>query len=128
VTSEPRPPDPVPEATEKLRSKSVHELPDQKLPDLGMTPHGFMPTVGGMPVDTKAPPVPAPAPTGATSVAQTPVDAINQAVRNRPKGMAIGVHVCRGNYKGMYLSEGGYDSVAEKFWAYVPAMNVSATE
>jgi 5-methyltetrahydropteroyltriglutamate--homocysteine methyltransferase len=26
------------------------------------------------------------------------------------------VHVCRGNYKGMYLSEGGYDSVAEKFF------------
>jgi len=30
--------------------------------------------------------------------------------------MTIGVHVCRGNYKGMYLSEGGYDSVAEKFF------------
>jgi 5-methyltetrahydropteroyltriglutamate--homocysteine methyltransferase len=44
------------------------------------------------------------------------IDAINQAVKNRPKGMAIGVHVCRGNYKGMYLSEGGYDSVAEKFF------------
>lgn len=44
------------------------------------------------------------------------VDAINQAVKNRPAGMAIGVHVCRGNYKGMYLSEGGYDSVAEKFF------------
>jgi 5-methyltetrahydropteroyltriglutamate--homocysteine methyltransferase len=28
----------------------------------------------------------------------------------------VGVHVCRGNYKGMYLSEGGYDSVAEKFF------------
>ena len=31
--------------------------------------------------------------------------------------MTVGVHVCRGNYKGMYLSEGGYDSVAEKFFA-----------
>jgi len=30
--------------------------------------------------------------------------------------MTIGVHVCRGNYKGMYLSEGGYDSVAERFF------------
>src|SRR5919198_55569 len=28
----------------------------------------------------------------------------------------FGVLVCRGNYKGMYLSEGGYDSVAEKFF------------
>ena len=45
------------------------------------------------------------------------IDAINAAVANRPAGMAIGVHVCRGNYKGMYLSEGGYDSVAEKFFA-----------
>jgi 5-methyltetrahydropteroyltriglutamate--homocysteine methyltransferase len=45
------------------------------------------------------------------------IDAINHAVKNRPAGMTLGVHVCRGNYKGMYLSEGGYDSVAEKFFS-----------
>ena len=45
------------------------------------------------------------------------IDAINHAVKNRPAGMIVGVHVCRGNYKGMYLSEGGYDSVAEKFFS-----------
>jgi 5-methyltetrahydropteroyltriglutamate--homocysteine methyltransferase len=44
------------------------------------------------------------------------IDAINEAVKTRPAGMAVGVHVCRGNYKGMYLSEGGYDSVAERFF------------
>jgi len=44
------------------------------------------------------------------------IDAINEAVKGRPDGMTIGVHVCRGNYKGMYLSEGGYDSVAERFF------------
>jgi len=44
------------------------------------------------------------------------IGAINEAVKGRPKAMTIGVHVCRGNYKGMYLSEGGYDSVAEKFF------------
>jgi len=43
------------------------------------------------------------------------VDAINEAVKGRPKNVTVGVHVCRGNYKGKYLSEGGYDSVAEKF-------------
>lgn len=32
------------------------------------------------------------------------IDAINEAVKGRPKGITIGVHVCRGNYKGMYLS------------------------
>jgi 5-methyltetrahydropteroyltriglutamate--homocysteine methyltransferase len=45
------------------------------------------------------------------------IDAINEAVKNRPAGVTVGVHVCRGNYKGMYLSEGGYDSVAEKFFS-----------
>jgi 5-methyltetrahydropteroyltriglutamate--homocysteine methyltransferase len=45
------------------------------------------------------------------------IDAINEAVKSRPPQVRIGVHVCRGNYKGMYLSEGGYDSVAEKFFA-----------
>jgi 5-methyltetrahydropteroyltriglutamate--homocysteine methyltransferase len=45
------------------------------------------------------------------------IDAINEAVKGRPAEMTVGVHVCRGNYKGMYLSEGGYDSVAEKFFS-----------
>jgi len=44
------------------------------------------------------------------------VDAINEAVKARPAEMVIGIHMCRGNYKGMYLSEGGYDSVAEKLF------------
>ncbi len=30
--------------------------------------------------------------------------------------MAIGVHMCRGNFRGRYLSEGGYESVAERFF------------
>lgn len=45
------------------------------------------------------------------------IEAINEAVKSRPSGVTVGVHVCRGNYKGMYLSEGGYDSVAERFFA-----------
>src|SRR5688572_13958079 len=32
------------------------------------------------------------------------VDAINEAVKDLPAGMVVGVHMCRGNYKGMYLS------------------------
>jgi 5-methyltetrahydropteroyltriglutamate--homocysteine methyltransferase len=44
------------------------------------------------------------------------VDAINEAVKGAPAGMAIGVHMCRGNYKGMYLSEGGYGSIAERLF------------
>jgi 5-methyltetrahydropteroyltriglutamate--homocysteine methyltransferase len=44
------------------------------------------------------------------------VEAINQAVANRPADVVIGVHMCRGNFKGKYLAEGGYDSVAEKLF------------
>ncbi len=44
------------------------------------------------------------------------IDAINEAVKGRPAGMIVGVHMCRGNYKGMYLSEGGYTSIAERLF------------
>ena len=44
------------------------------------------------------------------------VNAINEAVRDLPTGMVVGVHMCRGNYKGKYLSEGGYDEIAEKLF------------
>ena len=44
------------------------------------------------------------------------MDAINEAVKGRPADMTVGVHMCRGNYKGMYLSEGGYTSIAERLF------------
>jgi 5-methyltetrahydropteroyltriglutamate--homocysteine methyltransferase len=44
------------------------------------------------------------------------IGAINEAVKSKPAQVTVGVHVCRGNYKGMYLSEGGYDSIAERFF------------
>jgi 5-methyltetrahydropteroyltriglutamate--homocysteine methyltransferase len=44
------------------------------------------------------------------------VRAINEAVKGKPAGMVVGVHMCRGNYKGMYLSEGGYTSIAERLF------------
>jgi len=44
------------------------------------------------------------------------VDALNEAVKDKPADMVVGVHMCRGNYKGMYLSEGGYTSIAERLF------------
>ena len=38
---------------------------------------------------------------------------INQALAGRPAGMTVGMHICRGNYKGQWMAEGGYDPVAE---------------
>jgi 5-methyltetrahydropteroyltriglutamate--homocysteine methyltransferase len=49
------------------------------------------------------------------------IDAINRAVAKWPVDMAVGVHVCRGNFKGRYLSEGGYEAVAERFFTDVNA-------
>ena len=46
------------------------------------------------------------------------IDSINQAVTACPSGVVIGVHMCRGNFKGHYLGAGGYASVAERFFAH----------
>jgi 5-methyltetrahydropteroyltriglutamate--homocysteine methyltransferase len=45
------------------------------------------------------------------------VEAINRAVMHCPANVITAVHMCRGNFKGHYLGEGGYDSVAERFFA-----------
>jgi 5-methyltetrahydropteroyltriglutamate--homocysteine methyltransferase len=49
------------------------------------------------------------------------IDAINEAVAARPPDMRVGIHVCRGNFKGRHLSDGGYDAVAERFFGEVRA-------
>jgi 5-methyltetrahydropteroyltriglutamate--homocysteine methyltransferase len=46
----------------------------------------------------------------------TYVAALNAAVAEAPADMWIGVHMCRGNFRGRYLSAGGYESVAERFF------------
>ena len=38
---------------------------------------------------------------------------INAAVADRPEGMKIAAHVCRGNFRSSWIAEGGYDYVAE---------------
>ncbi|HEY7244046.1 MAG TPA: 5-methyltetrahydropteroyltriglutamate--homocysteine S-methyltransferase [Xanthobacteraceae bacterium] len=45
------------------------------------------------------------------------IGAINAAVSACPADTVVGVHMCRGNFRGRYLGEGGYDSVAERFFA-----------
>src|SRR5262249_18143689 len=44
------------------------------------------------------------------------IDAINDAITAVPSGTAVGVHMCRGNFKGHYLGAGGYERVAEQFF------------
>jgi 5-methyltetrahydropteroyltriglutamate--homocysteine methyltransferase len=38
---------------------------------------------------------------------------INHAIAGRPSDMAITTHVCRGNFRSTWISEGGYEPVAE---------------
>jgi 5-methyltetrahydropteroyltriglutamate--homocysteine methyltransferase len=40
-------------------------------------------------------------------------DTINAALSERPSGLAITMHTCRGNFKSSWVAEGGYESVAE---------------
>jgi 5-methyltetrahydropteroyltriglutamate--homocysteine methyltransferase len=47
------------------------------------------------------------------------IGSINAAVARCPADVIIGVHMCRGNFKGHYLAAGGYESVAERFFAHV---------
>jgi 5-methyltetrahydropteroyltriglutamate--homocysteine methyltransferase len=38
---------------------------------------------------------------------------INEALADRPEGMCITTHMCRGNFRSSWVAEGGYDFVAE---------------
>ncbi len=38
---------------------------------------------------------------------------INTAISDRPADMVISMHLCRGNFKSMWIAQGGYEPVAE---------------
>ena len=40
-------------------------------------------------------------------------DALNGAIANRPAGMTIVMHTCRGNWKSAWMAEGSYEPVAQ---------------
>ncbi len=42
------------------------------------------------------------------------VDTINTAIRGRPEGMSVAVHMCRGNEGVAGLGSGGYEAIAER--------------
>jgi 5-methyltetrahydropteroyltriglutamate--homocysteine methyltransferase len=37
----------------------------------------------------------------------------NACLRDKPAAMTVGIHLCRGNLKGAWMAEGGYEPVAE---------------
>jgi len=42
------------------------------------------------------------------------IDLINRVVRERPAGLTVGVHMCRGNAFGKWVGAGGYERIAQK--------------
>jgi 5-methyltetrahydropteroyltriglutamate--homocysteine methyltransferase len=49
------------------------------------------------------------------------IDAINGALAGCPTEVVIGIHMCRGNFRGRHLADGGYEWVAERFFARADA-------
>jgi methionine synthase II (cobalamin-independent) len=43
----------------------------------------------------------------------TYIRTINAALKDRPGGMTIATHMCRGNFRSSWVAQGGYDFVAE---------------
>ena len=46
---------------------------------------------------------------------------INEAVAGKPAGMTLGIHLCRGNLKGAWMAEGGYEPIAEALFNRIDA-------
>ncbi len=46
----------------------------------------------------------------------TYIQALNLALQDRPDGLVVATHMCRGNNRGHWLASGGYDAVAEKLF------------
>jgi 5-methyltetrahydropteroyltriglutamate--homocysteine methyltransferase len=47
------------------------------------------------------------------------VSALAEIIRRRPKSIVVGIHMCRGNYKGKWLASGSYDYLVESYFENV---------
>jgi 5-methyltetrahydropteroyltriglutamate--homocysteine methyltransferase len=48
---------------------------------------------------------------------RTYANAINEALKDRPAGMTVTMHTCRGNFKSSWVASGGYEPVAEAMFS-----------
>lgn len=47
------------------------------------------------------------------ALARTYARVLNKALEGKPDDLTVGLHVCRGNFRSTWISEGGYEPVAE---------------
>ncbi len=50
---------------------------------------------------------------GSDALARIYARVLNQALEGKPADLTVGLHVCRGNFRSTWISEGGYEPVAE---------------
>ena len=48
---------------------------------------------------------------------RTYADAVSAALKDRPAGMTVTMHTCRGNFKSSWVASGGYETVAEAMFS-----------
>jgi 5-methyltetrahydropteroyltriglutamate--homocysteine methyltransferase len=51
------------------------------------------------------------------------IDTLSAAVKDRPPQLTVGMHLCRGNYRGRWLARGGYGRVADRVFN-IPGIDV----
>ncbi|MDP6951989.1 MAG: 5-methyltetrahydropteroyltriglutamate--homocysteine S-methyltransferase, partial [Alphaproteobacteria bacterium] len=44
------------------------------------------------------------------------VEMVNRAIAERPAGMHVGIHLCRGNFRGRWMAAGGYGPIAQELF------------
>ena len=48
------------------------------------------------------------------------ISLMQRIVGDRPAGMTVGMHLCRGNFRGRWMAAGGYEPVAHKLFNKMP--------
>ena len=51
---------------------------------------------------------------------ETYISLLRRIAADRPAHMRLGLHLCRGNFRGRWMAAGGYEPVAEKLFAEAP--------
>ena len=48
------------------------------------------------------------------------IEVLQQVLADRPKGMTLGLHLCRGNFRSRWMASGGYEPIADPLFNHVP--------
>jgi len=55
-----------------------------------------------------------------TALLDTYIALLQRITADRPAGMRLGMHLCRGNFRGRWMAAGGYEPVAETLFNQMP--------